>query len=70
MFLNQRVDHTMTFKNVPELEKETAKVIYRFEKTRSFDHSGFKITTEQIRVSISFLLKSWFLWPPQLKILL
>lgn len=51
MFLNQEVDHAMTFLNVLELEKEVAKVIYRSEKTRSF---LFKITTEQIIVNISF----------------
>lgn len=43
----------MTFNNGPELEKEMAKVMYRFETTKSF---CFKITTEQIGVNISFLL--------------
>lgn len=36
MFLNQKVDHAVTFKNAPEFKKEMAKVIYRFEKTKSF----------------------------------
>lgn len=36
MFLNQKGDHAMTFKNAPEFGKEMAKVIYRFEKTKSF----------------------------------
>lgn len=36
MFLNQKVDHAVTLKNTPEFEKEMAKVIYRFEKTKPF----------------------------------
>ena len=36
MFLNQKVVYLITFLNGPEFEKKMAKIIYRFEKTKSF----------------------------------
>lgn len=36
MFQNQKDDHAVTLKNAPEFEKKVAKIIYRFEKTKSF----------------------------------
>lgn len=67
MSLNQKVDCSMTFKNAPEFEKSMAKVFIDLKRP---NYSCFKITIEQVRVNISFLLKSWSLWSPQLKILL